>query len=85
MARSTRRRRCRFDHVGAGTSVCLRYRMPRAAERLSGAALSRTAKRRPRWMDTARTHSVSATCRHFGIARSTAAVAADCEPGAPAE
>jgi transposase InsO family protein len=45
--------------------------MPQAAEHLPGAQLSREAKQRLRWIDYARTHSVSATCRHFGIARST--------------
>lgn len=72
MSKSTRRMRCRFAQVGSGTSVCLRYRMPREAERLPAApALSREAKRRLKILDYARTHSVSATCRHFGIARST--------------
>ncbi len=42
-----------------------------AAERLPGAELSREAKQRLRWLDYARTHSIAATCRHFGIARST--------------
>lgn len=32
--------------------------------------LSREAKKRLAWFDYARTHSVSQTCRHFGIARS---------------
>jgi transposase InsO family protein len=32
--------------------------------------LSREAKKRLAWFDYARTHSVSLTCRHFGIARS---------------
>jgi transposase InsO family protein len=45
--------------------------MPRAAERLPGAELSREGKRRLKILDYARTHSVAATCRHFGIARST--------------
>ena len=71
MAKCTRRTRRAFARIGSGTSLCLRYRMPRAAARLSGAELSREAKQRLRWIDYARTHSVSATCRHFGIARST--------------
>ena len=45
--------------------------MPRTAAGLPGAELSRDAKQRLRWMDYARTHSVRATCRHFGIAPST--------------
>lgn len=68
MRQSTRRR---FQRIGSGTSLCLRYRLPRQAERLPGAQLSRDAKRRLGWLDYARTHSVAATCRHFGIARST--------------
>ncbi len=71
MAQCTRRTRRTFARIGSGTSLCLRYRMPRAAERLPGAELSREAKRRLKLLDYARTHSVAATCRHFGIARST--------------
>jgi len=68
-SRSTRRR---FAQVGSGTSVCLRYRLPRQAARLPAApSLSRDAKQRLKILDYARTHSVAATCRHFGIARST--------------
>jgi transposase len=64
--------RRRFAQVGSGTSVCLRYRMPQTAARLPDApALSREAKQRLRVLEYARTHSVAATCRHFGIARST--------------
>jgi transposase InsO family protein len=71
VAKCTRRTRRAFARIGSGTSLCLRYRLPRAAARLPGAALSREATQRLRWIDYARTHSVSATCRHFGIARST--------------
>jgi putative transposase len=72
MPKSTRRLRRRFAQVGSGTSVCLRYRMPQGAERVPPApALSREAKQRLKVLDYARTHSVAATCRHFGIARST--------------
>lgn len=72
MAKSTRRMRRRFARVASGTSVCLRYRMPREATGLPEArALSREAKQRLKILDYGRTHSVSATCRHFGIARST--------------
>jgi transposase InsO family protein len=49
----------------------LRYRQPHAAERLPGAQLSREARQRLKILDYARTHSVAATCRHYGIARST--------------
>ena len=71
MAKSTRATRRRFAAIGSGTSLCLRYRLPQTAERLPGAQLSREGKTRLRWIDYARTHSVAAPCRHFGIARST--------------
>ena len=72
MSKFTRRTRRRFAQVGSGTSVCLRYRLPQSAARVPDApVLSREAKQRLRWIDYARTHSVAATCRHFGIARST--------------
>lgn len=71
MAKFTQTGRRHFAGIGAGTSFVLRYRLPQVAERLPGAQLSREAKQRLRWLDYARTHSISATCRHFGIARST--------------
>lgn len=72
MRKSTRATRRRFAQVGSGTSLCLRYRMPQSVARLPAApALSRDAKHRLKFLDYARTHSVAATCRHFGIARST--------------
>jgi putative transposase len=69
--KSSRSLRRRFARIGSGTSLCLRYRLPQSAERLPGAQLSREATQRLRVLDYARTHSVAATCRHFGIARST--------------
>lgn len=71
MAKSTQRTRRAFARIGTGTSWCLRSRWPQGAERLPGAQLSREARQRLRWIDYARTHTVAATCRHFGIARST--------------
>ena len=72
MSKCNRATRRRFAQVGSGTSVCLRYRLPRQAARLPEAAvLSRDAKQRLKILDYARIHTVSATCRHFGIARST--------------
>jgi putative transposase len=72
VSKFTQRTRRRFAQVGSGTSLCLRYRMPQVASRLPAApALSREAKQRLKILDYARTHSVAATCRHFGIARST--------------
>jgi transposase InsO family protein len=57
--------------MGAGSSLSLAYRLPQGGDRLPGAQLSRDAKQRLRILDYARTHTVAATCRHFGIARST--------------
>jgi transposase InsO family protein len=72
MAKFSAAARRTFARVGSGTSVCLRYRLPRAADRWPRAPqLSREAKLRLRALEYARTHSVAATCRHFGIARST--------------
>ena len=67
----TQTSRRHFARIGSGRSLCLRYRLPQPAERLPGATLSREAKQRLRILDDARTHSVAATCRHCGIARST--------------
>lgn len=71
MSKFTQVTRRRFARIGSGTSLCLRSRLPREADRIPGAILSREAKQRLKMLDYARTHSVSATCRHFGIARST--------------
>ncbi|MBA3450949.1 MAG: transposase [Chloroflexia bacterium] len=72
MSKSSRATRRRFAQVGSGASLCLRYRMPQTAARLPDApVLSRDAKQRLKILDYARTHTVSATCRPFGIARST--------------
>ena len=72
MPKATRRLRRRFTHVGSGTSVCLRYRLPQSAARLPAAVpLSRAAKQRLKILEYAQTHTVSQTCRHFDIARST--------------
>jgi putative transposase len=72
VSQSSRRTRRRFAQVGSGTRLCLRYRMPQGAARLPAApVLSRDAKQRLKILDYARTHSVAATCRHFGVARST--------------
>jgi transposase InsO family protein len=71
VSKSTQRTRRHFARIGSGTSLCLRSVLPAAAERLPGAQLSKEAKQRLRILDYARTHSIAATCRHFGIARST--------------
>ncbi len=61
----------RFRRVGSGTSVCLRYRLPRRGRLPRAPQLSRMARWRLQMMDYRRGHSVSATARHFGVARST--------------
>ena len=72
MAKFSASARRRFARVGSGTSVCLRYRLPRPADRLPRAPrLSREAAFRLRVLEYAKTHAVAATCRRFGIARST--------------
>lgn len=71
MAKFTRTSRRCFARIGSGTRWSLAYRVPPGAEQVPGAQLSREAKQRLKILDYARTHSVSATCRHFGIARST--------------
>ncbi len=46
--------------------------LPPAARRVRvSPVLSRKARTRLKWFDDAKSHNVSATCRHFGIARST--------------
>lgn len=70
MSQSTRSRH-RLKALGSGGSANLSSALPVSARSLPAApALSREAKKRLAWFDDARTHSVSQTCRHFGIARS---------------
>ncbi len=71
MVKSTQSTRRRFAQVGSGTSVCLRYRLPRTGRLPRAPKLSRTAKVRLPFLEYAKTHSVAATCDRFGIARST--------------
>ena len=61
----------RFRRVGSGTSVCLRARLPRVGRLPRAPQLRRAAKLRLQMMDYRRHHSVSATARHFGFARTT--------------
>lgn len=70
MSQSTRSRRA-LTHLGSGGSANLCSALPVPARTLPAApTLSREAKKRLAWFTYARTHSVSQTCRHFGIARS---------------
>lgn len=72
MGKCSQSARRRFARVGSGASVCLRYRLPRAADRLPRAPKrSREARTRRRYLEHARTHPVGVTCARFGIARST--------------
>jgi putative transposase len=69
MRQSTRSRRA-LKALGSG-SADLFSALPVPARSLPAPpTLSREAKKRLAWFDYARTHSVSQTCRHFGIARS---------------
>lgn len=62
----------RFSRIGSGTSLCLRYRLPRMTNQLPHAPqLSKRAKQRLHVLDYARQHGVSAASRHFAFARST--------------
>ena len=70
MSQSTRSRHA-LTSLGSGGSANLFSARPVSARFLPAApALSREAKKRLAWFDYAQTHSVSQTCRHFGIARS---------------
>ncbi len=71
MSQSTRTRGL-LKAVGSGGSVRIVSGLPPAAQRVSTPPVpSAKAKVRLKWFDYARTHRVAATCRHFGIARST--------------
>ncbi len=70
MSQSTRSRHA-LKRLGSGSSANIFAALPVPRHRLPAApALSREAKKRLAWFDDAQTHSVSQTCRHFGIARS---------------
>jgi len=69
MAQSTRSRRA-LKRLGSGSSANLFSALPIARSLPAAPTLSREGKKRLAWFDYARTHSVSQTCRHFGIARS---------------
>lgn len=70
MSQSTRSRHA-LKRLGSGGSANLFAPLPVPRHRLPAApALSREAKKRLTWFTYAQSHSVSQTCRHFGIARS---------------
>jgi len=70
MSQSTRSRAA-LNSLGSGGSATLFSALPAPLHHLPAApTLSREAKKRLAWFDYAQNHSVSLTCRHFGIARS---------------
>lgn len=71
MAKHRTSDRRRFARIPSGGGFSLVHRLPPGSDRLPGARLSPAAKRRLAWMDYAATHGVAATCRHFGISRTT--------------
>jgi putative transposase len=71
MAKYSQAAQRRFRRVGSGTSLCLRYRLPRVGRLPRAPQLSRQATLRLKVLDYRCHHSVSATARHFGVARST--------------
>lgn len=69
MGKYTRRS---FGSTSTGVPMQQRYRLPRARGRPPTAPpRSREARLRLQILEYAESHSVAATCRHFGIARST--------------
>ncbi len=72
MAKSTRSSRRALKQVGSGSSVTLFSALPVRVRQLPHPhRLSTAAKRRLKWLDYRKTHSVTQTCRHFDIPRST--------------
>jgi len=72
MAQSTRSSRRALKQVGSGSSVNLFSALPVRVRQLPHPhRLSKAAKRRLKWLDYRKTHSVTQTCRHFDIPRST--------------
>jgi transposase InsO family protein len=72
MRQSTRSSRRALKAVGSGSSVDLLSALPVGVGRLLHAhTLSKAAKQRLRWLDYRKTHTVTQTCLHFDIPRST--------------
>ncbi|MHB8645464.1 MAG: integrase core domain-containing protein [Thermomicrobiales bacterium] len=72
MRQSTRSSRAALKAVGSGGSVSLFSALPVGVRHLPHAHwLSKAAKRRLKWLDYRQTHSVTQTCLHFDIPRST--------------
>lgn len=72
MRQSTRSSRAALTAVGSGSSVNLFSALPVGAGQLPHAhRLSRRANQRLKWLDYRKTHTVTQTCRHYDIPRST--------------
>lgn len=72
MPQSTRSSRATLKAVGSGSSVTLLSALPVGVRQLPHAhRLSKRANQRLKWLDYRKTHSVTQTCRHFDIPRST--------------
>jgi putative transposase len=72
MPQSTRSPRAALKQVGSGSSVNLVSALPVGVGQLPHAhRLSKRAKQRLKWLDYRKTHTVTQTCRHFDIPRST--------------
>ncbi len=72
MSQSTRSSRRALKQVGSGSSVNLFSALPVGAVQLPRPhRLSKAAKRRLKWLDYRKTHTVKQTCLHFDIPRST--------------
>lgn len=72
MRQSTRSSRAVLKAVGSGSSANLFSALPVRVRSLPHAhRLSKRAKQRLKWLDYRKTHSVTQTCLHFDIPRST--------------
>lgn len=72
MSKSTRSPRRALKTVGSGSSVTLFSALPVGVGQLPDAdRLSKRANQRLKWLDDRKTHTVTQTCCHFDIPRST--------------
>jgi putative transposase len=72
MRKSTRSAQRALKRVGSGGGVNLSSALPVGVGRLPCPhRLSKAAKRRLKWLDYRKTHTVAQTCRHYDIPRST--------------
>lgn len=72
MRQSTRSSHVALKAVGSGSSVNLFAALPVSVRQLPRAhRLSKRANQRLKWLDYRKTHTVTQTCRHYDIPRST--------------